>query len=166
MKSSSRSVPAGRQYAMLLGFALSVLLPTALASPNNGDGFNSTDVLKLLPKCAIDCVLAGISANGCALDDFACQCSKLGEMTKTVSPCLVNAGCDLNELADTVSDVADACEQMAPPDNSPNSDADNSTGRQGTDTDGSGGDSGSNSRTVPALLSIAVLVATVASLSL
>lgn len=56
---------------------------------------------KELPKCSLVCLAEGVQSNGCGIMDFACQCSKLQAIIKTVSPCLVKAGCDLENITGT-----------------------------------------------------------------
>jgi hypothetical protein len=55
-------------------------------------------ILSQLPKCAVKCLVEGASEHGCAPTDYVCQCSKTAEITRTVSPCMIRAGCDLEDL--------------------------------------------------------------------
>jgi hypothetical protein len=59
------------------------------------------EVQKELPKCSLVCVVEGISQHNCTLDDFECQCNKIEDIVKTVSPCLVRAGCNLQNITGT-----------------------------------------------------------------
>lgn len=56
------------------------------------------ELQKKLPPCSLPCLIQGVSDNGCSIDDFACQCSKLEKIIKTVAPCLVKAGCGLENI--------------------------------------------------------------------
>ncbi|UNI20873.1 hypothetical protein JDV02_006922 [Purpureocillium takamizusanense] len=72
------------------------------------------DLQKKLPPCSLVCLAQGVSDNHCSLDDFACQCSKLEKIIKTVAPCLVKAGCGLENITATASIVFDVCEHDVP----------------------------------------------------
>ncbi|KAK7403221.1 hypothetical protein QQX98_011041 [Neonectria punicea] len=65
-----------------------------------------------LPKCAVKCVAAGAKEHGCAVTDFNCQCSHLEAIIQTTSPCLVKAGCSLDDLSETANLVADLCAEQ------------------------------------------------------
>ncbi|KPM39047.1 hypothetical protein AK830_g7524 [Neonectria ditissima] len=65
-----------------------------------------------LPKCAVKCLAAGAKEHGCAVTDFECQCSHLEAIINTTSPCLVNAGCKLDDISDTANLVADLCAEQ------------------------------------------------------
>ncbi|KAK1247441.1 hypothetical protein MKX07_002350 [Trichoderma sp. CBMAI-0711] len=54
---------------------------------------NATTLLDSLPPCSINCIVEGVTKDGCSLTDLACGCSKINELTKIVSPCLAKAGC-------------------------------------------------------------------------
>ncbi|KAJ6440253.1 CFEM domain-containing protein [Purpureocillium lavendulum] len=72
------------------------------------------ELQKKLPECSIVCLAQGVANNSCSLDDFACQCHKLERIIKTVAPCLVKAGCDLENITSTASIVFDVCEHDVP----------------------------------------------------
>lgn len=55
-------------------------------------------ILQKFPKCALDCVTAGAKEVGCGILDLTCECSKFEQLTKIVTPCLVHAGCKLEEV--------------------------------------------------------------------
>lgn len=55
-------------------------------------------ILQEFPKCALDCVTAGSKEVGCGVLDLTCECSKFEQLTKIVTPCLVHAGCKLEEV--------------------------------------------------------------------
>lgn len=59
---------------------------------------NATTLLDSLPPCSIDCIVEGVTKDGCTLTDLACGCSKINELTKIVSPCLAKAGCTLEQM--------------------------------------------------------------------
>lgn len=63
--------------------------------------FNPTDLLGKLPKCSLECVLKGATSQGCEITDLSCQCSHLEALSRTVAPCLVHAGCSLEDLIST-----------------------------------------------------------------
>ncbi|KAH7011499.1 hypothetical protein EDB80DRAFT_837410 [Ilyonectria destructans] len=92
----------------VLLFTATTLLATAAAT-------NATDLAALaqfqasLPKCAVKCLAIGAKEHGCETTDVECQCSQLESIIKTTSPCLVKAGCDLDEISDTANLVAKLC---------------------------------------------------------
>lgn len=51
-----------------------------------------------LPECSIQCLAEGAATHDCGVTDLECQCSKQEAITKTVSPCFVKAGCDLEDI--------------------------------------------------------------------
>ncbi|KAH7149244.1 hypothetical protein B0J13DRAFT_621130 [Dactylonectria estremocensis] len=65
-----------------------------------------------LPECAGKCLAIGVKEQGCAATDVDCQCSNLEAIIKTTSPCLVKAGCDLDEISDTATLVAQLCAEQ------------------------------------------------------
>ncbi|POR37232.1 Uncharacterized protein TPAR_02563 [Tolypocladium paradoxum] len=56
---------------------------------------------KEMPKCSLACLGDAVQSNGCSVMDFACQCSKLEAIMKTVAPCVVKARCDLENITGT-----------------------------------------------------------------
>ncbi|CAM1501011.1 Fc.00g101730.m01.CDS01 [Cosmosporella sp. VM-42] len=80
-----------------------LLLTTTLAS--------IADLQAQLPKCSLDCLAKGAAEHGCRAQDIACQCSKMEAMIKTVSPCLVKAGCELQDITNTAKVVSQICEE-------------------------------------------------------
>jgi hypothetical protein len=64
---------------------------------------NATTLLDSLPPCSINCIVEGVTKDGCSLTDLACGCSKINELTKIVSPCLAKAGCTLEQMTRTGS---------------------------------------------------------------
>ncbi|TFB07684.1 hypothetical protein CCMA1212_001118 [Trichoderma ghanense] len=71
---------------------------------------NVTTLLDSLPPCSINCIVDGVTKDGCSLTDLACGCSKINELTEIVSPCLAKAGCTLEQMTQTASHVAQFCE--------------------------------------------------------
>ncbi|PTB68584.1 cell wall protein [Trichoderma citrinoviride] len=71
---------------------------------------NATALLDSLPPCSINCIVDGVTKDGCSLTDLACGCSKINELTKIVSPCMATAGCTLEQMTQTASTVAQFCE--------------------------------------------------------
>ncbi|KAL6864016.1 cell wall protein [Trichoderma novae-zelandiae] len=92
--------------ALLHLFILLFAAVTAHASTSP----NVTTLLDSLPPCSINCIVDGVTKDGCSLTDLACGCSKLNELTKIVSPCLAKAGCTLEQMTQTASTVAQFCE--------------------------------------------------------
>ncbi|OTA07696.1 SSCRP protein [Trichoderma parareesei] len=88
---------------------------------------NATTLLDSLPPCSINCIVEGVTKDGCSLTDLACGCSKINELTKIVSPCLAKAGCTLEQMTQTASNVAQFCESAGLLVNGTSSDADPTT---------------------------------------
>lgn len=76
----------------LLVFLFAAL--TACASSTT----NITSLLDNLPSCSVNCIVNGVAQDGCTITDLRCGCSKINELTKTVSPCLAKAGCTLEDM--------------------------------------------------------------------
>ncbi|KAG5912921.1 hypothetical protein E4U53_005094 [Claviceps sorghi] len=94
---------------MNIAILLCVLLAPALHA------IALTDIQKLLPGCALQCLAEQVLAHGCALDDLLCHCHRIEPIIRGVSPCLVHAGCNLQELTATGKAIYDVC--SAVPDN-------------------------------------------------
>ncbi|KAM5352576.1 hypothetical protein ACJ41O_005298 [Fusarium nematophilum] len=62
-----------------------------------------------LPECAIQCLVTAVTDQGCAITDVTCQCSNLQGIIESASPCLVQAGCAIDDLSNASSKVADFC---------------------------------------------------------
>lgn len=63
--------------------------------------FDLASLQKLLPECSLLCLADGVAKHNCSLVDFECQCNKIEPIIKTVAPCLVRAGCDLQNITST-----------------------------------------------------------------
>lgn len=51
-----------------------------------------------LPRCSLLCLADGVTRHNCSLADVECQCDKIEPIIRTVAPCLVQAGCDLQNI--------------------------------------------------------------------
>lgn len=60
-----------------------------------------TDLQSKLPQCSLECLVSGAAEHGCSAQDMTCMCTKIEPMIKTVSPCLVKAGCHLEDITGT-----------------------------------------------------------------
>ncbi|GFP56943.1 hypothetical protein TASIC1_0007043500 [Trichoderma asperellum] len=79
-------------------FQLFVLLFVAALTVSAASAPNMTSLVDKLPPCSLNCIVEGVTQDGCAISDLACGCSKINELTKTVSPCMAKAGCTLDEM--------------------------------------------------------------------
>ncbi|WQF88212.1 Putative extracellular membrane protein, CFEM [Colletotrichum destructivum] len=52
-----------------------------------------------IPTCAVTCIRDGAQAVNCDVTDFTCSCSKVGELTSSVVPCLATSGCNSSDQA-------------------------------------------------------------------
>ncbi|KAK5992286.1 hypothetical protein PT974_05687 [Cladobotryum mycophilum] len=75
--------------------------------------FNITELVGQLPQCSIQCLVDGVSSDGCSMLDIACHCSKAAQLTKTISPCFAKAGCTLAEMTDAAATFVHVCEREA-----------------------------------------------------
>lgn len=83
-------------------FRLFVLLFAAALTVSAASAPNITSLVDKLPPCSLNCIIDGVTNDGCAVSDLACGCSKINDLTKTVSPCMAKAGCTLDEMTRTV----------------------------------------------------------------
>jgi hypothetical protein len=91
-----------------------VLLPVLVGVVIAGD--IADEIPKLMaqyPSCALECLIDGAMQHGCSAIDYQCQCTKAIEITKTVSPCFVHAGCRLNEIGIVADTISSICELVA-----------------------------------------------------
>ncbi|PTB40960.1 hypothetical protein M441DRAFT_415421 [Trichoderma asperellum CBS 433.97] len=91
-------------------FQLFVLLFAAALTVSAASAPNMTSLVDKLPPCSLNCIVEGVTQDGCAISDLACGCSKINELTKTVSPCMAKAGCTLDEMTQAASAVVQLCE--------------------------------------------------------
>ncbi|ODA80664.1 hypothetical protein RJ55_03623 [Drechmeria coniospora] len=75
---------------------------------------NLCSIQRKLPACSVRCLLESARGNGCGVGDFACQCGTLPSTIKTVAPCLVRAGCELEDIAVTAKVVVEFCQNNVP----------------------------------------------------
>lgn len=61
------------------------------------------ELMDKLPKCSIECLTSALSEQGCSLTDVQCACSNVQAIVESASPCLIIAGCDLDELSSMFS---------------------------------------------------------------
>lgn len=82
-------------------FQLFVLLFAAALTVSATSAPNMTSLVDKLPPCSLNCIIQGVTQDGCAINDLSCGCSKINDLTKTVSPCMAKAGCTLDEMTRT-----------------------------------------------------------------
>ncbi|KAI9167791.1 hypothetical protein HJFPF1_03928 [Paramyrothecium foliicola] len=70
-------------------------------------------LLQQLPACSPKCLVEGAGEHNCSVVDYECQCSKLEAITATVSPCLVNAGCQLGDIGKVAETFSAICVEVA-----------------------------------------------------
>lgn len=87
-------------------FQFFILLFAAALAVSATSTPNITSLVGKLPPCSLECIINGVTQDGCSIDDLACGCSKINELTKTVSPCLAKAGCSLDEMTRMVAEFA------------------------------------------------------------
>ncbi|UPL01016.1 hypothetical protein LCI18_011950 [Fusarium solani-melongenae] len=68
-----------------------------------------TELMDQLPKCSIECLTNALSEQGCSLTDVQCACSNVQAIVESASPCLIIAGCALDELSKASTSVAEIC---------------------------------------------------------
>lgn len=81
---------------------LLLLATTALLASHPIHASTASDVAELqnnLPKCAGACLATGAKQQGCTVLDIDCQCNHLQAIINSTSPCLVQAGCTLDDIS-------------------------------------------------------------------
>lgn len=81
---------------MRLVALLAVFVAATLA-----EGLNLTALTEQVPKCAIQCAMAGPGKAGCGLLDMECICARLPNISALGAPCMVEAGCKLDDIMST-----------------------------------------------------------------
>jgi hypothetical protein len=56
------------------------------------------DIQARLPVCSLQCLLTSATEFNCRIDDIACQCENAAGIEESVTPCLLQAGCTMEEL--------------------------------------------------------------------
>lgn len=56
------------------------------------------DIQARLPICSLQCLLTSATEFNCRIDDIACQCENAAGIEESVTPCLLEAGCTMEEL--------------------------------------------------------------------
>ncbi|KAG5916358.1 hypothetical protein E4U42_007688 [Claviceps africana] len=85
---------------------LALLVPTL-------DAIALTDIQRLLPGCALQCLAEQVLAHGCALDELVCHCRRIEPIIQGLAPCLVKAGCNLQELTATGKAIYEVCSAVS-----------------------------------------------------
>ncbi|KAK6217051.1 hypothetical protein QIS74_07165 [Colletotrichum tabaci] len=62
-----------------------------------------------IPTCAVTCIRDGAQAVNCDVTDFTCSCSKVGELTSSVVPCLATSGCNSSDQAKVLQLATQIC---------------------------------------------------------
>lgn len=61
-------------------------------------GLNLTALTEAVPKCALQCAMAGPGQAGCGLLDMDCICARLPNISALGAPCMVKAGCKIDDI--------------------------------------------------------------------
>ncbi|KAM0485353.1 hypothetical protein ACHAPX_001339 [Trichoderma viride] len=109
-------------------FQLFILLFAAALTVSAASAPNITSLVDKLPPCSLNCIIDGVTNDGCAVSDLACGCSKINDLTKTVSPCMAKAGCTLDEMTQAAGAVVQLCESAGLIPNATTSDPTSTTG--------------------------------------
>ncbi|KAJ3495383.1 hypothetical protein NLG97_g3441 [Lecanicillium saksenae] len=75
------------------------------------EGLNLTALTEQVPKCAIQCAMAGPGKAGCGLLDMECICARLPNISALGAPCMVEAGCKLDDIMKTGIVIVGECEK-------------------------------------------------------
>ncbi|KAL6905003.1 hypothetical protein GGI43DRAFT_381394 [Trichoderma evansii] len=141
-------------------FQLFVLLFAAALTVSATSDLNMTSLVDKLPPCSLNCIIEGVTQDGCAITNLTCGCSKINDLTKTVSPCMAKAGCTLDEMTQAAGAVVQLCESAGLITNTTASDPSSTTGSASAATSKS--DAGRFSREIGfAYAAFGVLVAMV-----
>ncbi|OAA58165.1 Extracellular membrane protein, CFEM domain protein [Cordyceps fumosorosea ARSEF 2679] len=88
-----------------------LLLIAALIAAVIADGLNLTAITAEVPQCALQCAVAGPGQAGCGLLDSECICARLPEISALGAPCMVKAGCKIDDIMKTGSIIVGECEK-------------------------------------------------------
>ncbi|ATY67362.1 Extracellular membrane CFEM domain [Cordyceps militaris] len=72
---------------------------------------NLTAITAQVPPCAIQCAVAGPGQAGCGLLDSECICARLPNISALGAPCMVQAGCKIDDIMKTGSIIVGECEK-------------------------------------------------------
>ncbi|TQV91238.1 CFEMdomain-containing protein [Cordyceps javanica] len=72
---------------------------------------NLTAITAEVPACAIQCAVAGPVQAGCGLLDSECICARLPNISALGAPCMVKAGCKIDDIMKTGSIIVGECEK-------------------------------------------------------
>ncbi|KEY72043.1 hypothetical protein S7711_10333 [Stachybotrys chartarum IBT 7711] len=68
------------------------------------------DIQARLPVCSLQCLLTSATEFNCRIDDIACQCENAAGIEESVTPCLLQAGCTMEELETVRSVSVELCQ--------------------------------------------------------
>ncbi|OHE97588.1 hypothetical protein CORC01_07203 [Colletotrichum orchidophilum] len=95
-----------------------------------------------IPTCAVTCIRDGAQSVNCDVEDFACSCGKVTQLTATVVPCLASSGCSSADQATVLQLATQICAQVGSSSASAGSGTAAATTSTGTKTSSSSSHSG------------------------
>ncbi|GKT44801.1 uncharacterized protein ColSpa_04982 [Colletotrichum spaethianum] len=65
-----------------------------------------------IPTCAVNCIRDAAQSVNCDIQDFACSCSKITQLTPAVVSCLATSGCSSTDQAKVFQLTPQICSQV------------------------------------------------------
>ncbi|GKT59970.1 CFEM domain-containing protein [Colletotrichum tofieldiae] len=70
------------------------------------------DLVDQIPTCAVNCIRDAAQTVNCDIQDFACSCSKITQLTPAVVSCLATSGCSSTDQAKVFQVTPQICAQV------------------------------------------------------
>ncbi|PHH81782.1 hypothetical protein CDD82_7888 [Ophiocordyceps australis] len=67
-----------------------------------------------LPSCSLPCIVSSVQGSGCAITDLPCLCVQVEPLLAVLAPCLVKAGCRLENITETAQVLLGVCQREVP----------------------------------------------------
>ncbi|GJC79834.1 hypothetical protein ColLi_02672 [Colletotrichum liriopes] len=70
------------------------------------------ELVDQIPTCAVNCIRDAAQTVNCDIQDFACSCSKITQLTPAVVSCLATSGCSSTDQAKVFQVTPQICAQV------------------------------------------------------
>ncbi|KZL63207.1 cfem domain-containing protein [Colletotrichum incanum] len=70
------------------------------------------ELVDQIPTCAVNCIRDAAQTVNCDVQDFACSCSKITQLTPAVVSCLATSGCSSTDQAKVFQVTPQICAQV------------------------------------------------------
>ncbi|PHH62973.1 hypothetical protein CDD81_6398 [Ophiocordyceps australis] len=92
----------------------SLVLAISLFALAAGATLDIAALRQQLPVCSFSCIVSSVQGSGCAVTDLSCLCARVEPLLAVVAPCLVKAGCALQNVTETVQVLLSVCQREVP----------------------------------------------------